>query len=143
SGISRRAWRAAPRKRRASAVRRSSRKPDAGHCRRRRERSAEPPSRSALRKPGSSLQSWDSSYSHEQNAAAAAEFQPLRPLNITGWCCCMRETQGEERVKQALERARLHSPFLRQQLDRFPAIADALGRGDCAGALELAERSGE
>ncbi len=55
----------------------------------------------------------------------------------------MRETQGEERVKQALERARSFSPFLRQQLDRFPAIGEILAGGDVDGAVELAGHAGD
>jgi len=54
----------------------------------------------------------------------------------------MRETQSEDRVKEALERARACSPFLRQQLDRFPSINDALARGDALGAVDLAGRAG-
>jgi glutamate-ammonia-ligase adenylyltransferase len=36
----------------------------------------------------------------------------------------MNETQSEETVKDALARARRHSPFLRLQLERFPEIAE-------------------
>lgn len=55
----------------------------------------------------------------------------------------MKETQGEETVKAALERARSCSPFLRQQFERFPAIHSELARGDAAAALDLAARAGE
>jgi [glutamine synthetase] adenylyltransferase / [glutamine synthetase]-adenylyl-L-tyrosine phosphorylase len=50
----------------------------------------------------------------------------------------MKETDGEERVKDVLERARRHSPFLNLQLERFPDIAAALEHGDLPLALELA-----
>jgi glutamate-ammonia-ligase adenylyltransferase len=44
----------------------------------------------------------------------------------------MNETQSEEAVKDALSRARTHSPFLKLQLERFPDIAQSLeaGRGE-------------
>jgi glutamate-ammonia-ligase adenylyltransferase len=55
----------------------------------------------------------------------------------------MNETQSEEAVKDALARARLHSPFLKVQLERFPQVTqqleagraeDAIGRAALAGA---------
>jgi glutamate-ammonia-ligase adenylyltransferase len=57
----------------------------------------------------------------------------------------MNETHSEDPVNAALARAREHSPFLRLQLDRFPAIASALGSGDVEAALRLsrAEAEGE
>ena len=55
----------------------------------------------------------------------------------------MDETQGEPGLRDALERARAYSPFLRQQLERFPEMAEALAFGDLAAALELARREGE
>lgn len=54
----------------------------------------------------------------------------------------MNETQGEERVKDALARARAFSPFLRFQLDRFPAIAEALEAGRVEDAMALAAGAG-
>jgi RNA polymerase sigma factor (sigma-70 family) len=53
--IRRRAGRAALRRSRASGLPRPWRRPGAAHCRRRRERWAAPPSRTAWRKPGPSL----------------------------------------------------------------------------------------
>jgi glutamate-ammonia-ligase adenylyltransferase len=59
----------------------------------------------------------------------------------------MKETVGEEKVNEtlgeALARARAHAPYLRHQLEAFPAVADALGRGDVAAALAAAEAAGE
>jgi [glutamine synthetase] adenylyltransferase / [glutamine synthetase]-adenylyl-L-tyrosine phosphorylase len=54
----------------------------------------------------------------------------------------MDETHRKHRVNGALQRARTHSPFLSQQLDRFPAIAGALAAEDVEGALALAARAG-
>ena len=45
-------------------------------------------------------------------------------------------------VNDAIDRARQHSPFLRMQLERFPAIARQLADGDLAGALEKARGEG-
>jgi glutamate-ammonia-ligase adenylyltransferase len=54
----------------------------------------------------------------------------------------MNETQSEERVNDALRRARGCSPFLRLQLDRFPEIEEALGGGAVEEALVLARQAG-
>ncbi len=55
----------------------------------------------------------------------------------------MNETQGEERVKDALARARLHSPFLKLQLDRFPEIAEELEAGRAERAIGRAASAGD
>jgi glutamate-ammonia-ligase adenylyltransferase len=55
----------------------------------------------------------------------------------------MKETQSEERVKEALGRARAHSPFLKQQLEHYPAVEAALARGAAAEAAELAGQAGD
>ncbi|HEX8669853.1 MAG TPA: bifunctional [glutamine synthetase] adenylyltransferase/[glutamine synthetase]-adenylyl-L-tyrosine phosphorylase [Allosphingosinicella sp.] len=55
----------------------------------------------------------------------------------------MDETQGEETVNHALRRARDHSPFLKLQLDRFPAVAEALAAGRAAEAIGRAHAAGE
>jgi [glutamine synthetase] adenylyltransferase / [glutamine synthetase]-adenylyl-L-tyrosine phosphorylase len=54
----------------------------------------------------------------------------------------MDETQGKERVKDALRRARDHSPFLRLQLEHFPDVAQALERNAIVEALTLARSAG-
>ncbi|HYD36421.1 MAG TPA: glutamine-synthetase adenylyltransferase, partial [Allosphingosinicella sp.] len=54
----------------------------------------------------------------------------------------MNETQSEEEVKEALARARRHSPFLRLQLERFPEIAAALEAGRAETAIALAGAAG-
>jgi glutamate-ammonia-ligase adenylyltransferase len=54
----------------------------------------------------------------------------------------MHDTQSEEAVNDALRRARAHSPFLKLQLERFPAVAAALERGAVAGALAEARGAG-
>ncbi|HEY1604087.1 MAG TPA: bifunctional [glutamate--ammonia ligase]-adenylyl-L-tyrosine phosphorylase/[glutamate--ammonia-ligase] adenylyltransferase [Allosphingosinicella sp.] len=55
----------------------------------------------------------------------------------------MDETQGEERIKEALARARAHSPYLKLQIERFPELARHLERGDLEGAIALAAQAGE
>jgi glutamate-ammonia-ligase adenylyltransferase len=55
----------------------------------------------------------------------------------------MNETQSEERVKDALARARAHSPFLSQQLERFPAVTEALALGAVGEAVALALAAGD
>ncbi|MEA3032736.1 MAG: [glutamine synthetase] adenylyltransferase / [glutamine synthetase]-adenylyl-L-tyrosine, partial [Sphingomonadales bacterium] len=55
----------------------------------------------------------------------------------------MSETQSEERLNDALARARAFSPYLALQLDRFPLVAEALGGGDVEGALALAGGAGD
>ena len=55
----------------------------------------------------------------------------------------MEETRSKRSVNDALARARAHSPFLKLQLQRFPAVADALERGDPEGALAAARSAGE
>ncbi|HYE28169.1 MAG TPA: bifunctional [glutamine synthetase] adenylyltransferase/[glutamine synthetase]-adenylyl-L-tyrosine phosphorylase [Allosphingosinicella sp.] len=54
----------------------------------------------------------------------------------------MNETQSEGRVKEALARARRHSPFLDLQLERFPAVADHLRAGRIGPALADAAAAG-
>jgi glutamate-ammonia-ligase adenylyltransferase len=54
----------------------------------------------------------------------------------------MNETQGEEAVNDALHRARAHAPYLRAQLDLFPAVSEALGRADVEAALAAAADAG-
>ncbi|HEX5184698.1 MAG TPA: glutamine-synthetase adenylyltransferase, partial [Allosphingosinicella sp.] len=55
----------------------------------------------------------------------------------------MDETHAEERIKDALARARAHSPYLKLQLERFPELARHLERGDAAGAIGTAAKAGE
>ena len=54
----------------------------------------------------------------------------------------MNETQSEEAVKDALARARAHSPFLRLQLERFPDIARSLEAGRAEEAVSRAALAG-
>jgi [glutamine synthetase] adenylyltransferase / [glutamine synthetase]-adenylyl-L-tyrosine phosphorylase len=54
----------------------------------------------------------------------------------------MHETHRKREMKAAVRRARSHSPFLRQQLDRFPQVAEALERGELDRALGLAADEG-
>jgi len=70
------------------------------------------------------------------------EFQPLRALNVSLDGCGMNETQSEEAVKDALARARAHSPFLKHQLDRFPDIAQSLEAGRAEAAVARAAEAG-
>ena len=55
----------------------------------------------------------------------------------------MNGTASIRPVNDALERARLHSPFLRLQLDRFPEIADRIAAADFDSALDAARAQGE
>ncbi|MEA3061659.1 MAG: [glutamine synthetase] adenylyltransferase / [glutamine synthetase]-adenylyl-L-tyrosine [Sphingomonadales bacterium] len=55
----------------------------------------------------------------------------------------MSETQSEERLNDALARARAFSPYLALQLERFPLVAEALEAGDVERALALAGAAGE
>jgi glutamate-ammonia-ligase adenylyltransferase len=55
----------------------------------------------------------------------------------------MSETQSEERLNDALARARAFSPYLALQLERFPLVAEALEAGDVERALALAGGAGE
>ncbi|MEA3036290.1 MAG: [glutamine synthetase] adenylyltransferase / [glutamine synthetase]-adenylyl-L-tyrosine [Sphingomonadales bacterium] len=55
----------------------------------------------------------------------------------------MSETQSEERINDALARARAFSPYLKLQLERFPLVAETLERGDLERALAVALRAGE
>ena len=55
----------------------------------------------------------------------------------------MNKTQSDTVMKEALGRARAHSPFLRVQLERFPEIAALLEAGDVEGAIERARSEGE
>ena len=54
----------------------------------------------------------------------------------------MDDTHSEERIKDALARARGHSPYLKRQLDTFPDIAAALDRTAIGDALDLARNEG-
>lgn len=54
----------------------------------------------------------------------------------------MNETQGEEAVKDALARARSHSPFLKLQLERFPEITERLEAGRAEEAIVRAGSAG-
>jgi len=54
----------------------------------------------------------------------------------------MNETLGEARIKEALERASFHAPFLAQQLKNFPVIAAALSAGAVEEAILLARQAG-
>jgi glutamate-ammonia-ligase adenylyltransferase len=54
----------------------------------------------------------------------------------------MSETQGEERIKDALARARAFSPYLSAQLDQFPIVAEALEGRDVEAALVAASEAG-
>ncbi|HEX8482354.1 MAG TPA: bifunctional [glutamine synthetase] adenylyltransferase/[glutamine synthetase]-adenylyl-L-tyrosine phosphorylase [Allosphingosinicella sp.] len=54
----------------------------------------------------------------------------------------MNETHSEEAVKSALCRARAHSPFLALQLQRFPALAEALEAGRVEDAIAGAASAG-
>jgi [glutamine synthetase] adenylyltransferase / [glutamine synthetase]-adenylyl-L-tyrosine phosphorylase len=55
----------------------------------------------------------------------------------------MKETHSKQDVNAAIERARAHSPFLAFQLDRLPALAAALARGDLDAARAAARAAGE
>ena len=55
----------------------------------------------------------------------------------------MNETDSRSRVNEALARAAAHSPFLAFQGERFPAVSDALRRGDLSTALSAARAEGE
>jgi glutamate-ammonia-ligase adenylyltransferase len=55
----------------------------------------------------------------------------------------MKETQSKREVNQALERARLHSPYLRQQLAARTSVAAALETGALEDAFAAAAREGE
>jgi glutamate-ammonia-ligase adenylyltransferase len=55
----------------------------------------------------------------------------------------MNETEREEAVNGALARARAHAPYLRLQLERFPEVAQALGRGDVEAAIAAGARAGD
>jgi len=55
----------------------------------------------------------------------------------------MSETQSEEKLNDALARARAFSPYLALQLERFPLVAEALEAGDVERALAVAGRAGE
>ena len=55
----------------------------------------------------------------------------------------MSATQSEERVNDALARARAHAPYLKLQLERFPAVSERLAARDVEGALAAASEAGE
>ena len=62
----------------------------------------------------------------------------LRRVNGSGPVCGMNETHPKRALNDALARARTHSPFLRQQLERFPDLARSLKAGDLNSAIEAA-----
>ncbi|HZF93454.1 MAG TPA: bifunctional [glutamine synthetase] adenylyltransferase/[glutamine synthetase]-adenylyl-L-tyrosine phosphorylase [Allosphingosinicella sp.] len=55
----------------------------------------------------------------------------------------MKETQSKREVNRALDRARLHSPYLRQQLAARTAVAAALEAGSLDDAFAAARREGD
>ncbi|HEX2762391.1 MAG TPA: bifunctional [glutamate--ammonia ligase]-adenylyl-L-tyrosine phosphorylase/[glutamate--ammonia-ligase] adenylyltransferase [Allosphingosinicella sp.] len=55
----------------------------------------------------------------------------------------MKETEGKGRLNDALARARAFSPFLKQQLDRFPLVAIALEAGEVDRAIACARAEGK
>src|SRR5688572_5068445 len=55
----------------------------------------------------------------------------------------MNETVSSGPVNEALARASAHAPFLRMQLERFPALAACLAAGDVEAALAAARAEGE
>jgi glutamate-ammonia-ligase adenylyltransferase len=55
----------------------------------------------------------------------------------------MKETQSKQQINEALERARAHAPYLRQQLAAREPVAAALEAGSLAGALAAAAREGD
>jgi glutamate-ammonia-ligase adenylyltransferase len=79
----------------------------------------------------------------EENALATPGLQPLRTLNGTNLDCGMTDTDPKHRINEAIGRARQHSPFLRLQLDRFPAVTQALESGSIDDALKQAGNAGE
>src|SRR5687768_3343740 len=54
----------------------------------------------------------------------------------------MADTESDVGISDALARARAHSPFLTTQLERLPAIAEALVRLPIAETLALAGNAG-
>ena len=54
----------------------------------------------------------------------------------------MKATQGESKVKNALERALAHSPYLKLQLSNFPLVAEVLEEGDAEKAIAIARSAG-
>ncbi|PSJ37163.1 bifunctional [glutamate--ammonia ligase]-adenylyl-L-tyrosine phosphorylase/[glutamate--ammonia-ligase] adenylyltransferase [Sphingomonas deserti] len=56
--------------------------------------------------------------------------------------CGLNNTEAKVAIDGALARARACSPFLRLQLDRFPAIAEALEAGELEQALNRARAAG-
>ena len=55
----------------------------------------------------------------------------------------MNETLSQPDLKEAMDRARTYSPFLRQQLERFPNVTDALSSGDLDAATRFARDEAE
>ncbi|MGQ0590589.1 MAG: glutamine-synthetase adenylyltransferase, partial [Sphingosinicella sp.] len=55
----------------------------------------------------------------------------------------MKATPDLEPLSEAIARARAHSPFLRQQLDRGGPVAEALEAGDLKAAIAAARGEGE
>jgi glutamate-ammonia-ligase adenylyltransferase len=55
----------------------------------------------------------------------------------------MKETQSKREINEALERARLYSPYLRQQLTARRSVAEALEGGSLGEALAAARRDAE
>ncbi|HEX8642451.1 MAG TPA: bifunctional [glutamine synthetase] adenylyltransferase/[glutamine synthetase]-adenylyl-L-tyrosine phosphorylase [Allosphingosinicella sp.] len=54
----------------------------------------------------------------------------------------MKETQSKQKINRALDRARAHSPYLRQQLAARPEVSAALESGSLADALAAARAEG-
>jgi glutamate-ammonia-ligase adenylyltransferase len=55
----------------------------------------------------------------------------------------MNETDAEERLKDALRRARTHSPYLKLQLEQFPSVSQAFERGAAEEAIAVASHAGD
>jgi glutamate-ammonia-ligase adenylyltransferase len=55
----------------------------------------------------------------------------------------MKEPIGKGALTGAMERARVHSPFLAMQMALLPQVTEKLVEGDLEGALEAARRAGE
>ena len=70
-------------------------------------------------------------------------LQPLRLPNGTDPTCDIKVTHGDQKVKEALERARAHAPFLKLQLDKWPQVGRALAAGKIGRAIGLAADCGE
>jgi glutamate-ammonia-ligase adenylyltransferase len=65
-------------------------------------------------------------------------LQPLRLENGTDPTCDMSATHNDQQVKDAIERARRHAPFLKLQSEKWPAVHAALEAGMVDDAIALA-----